>query len=349
MQIAQNINSPPKGLEGLLNEAEFPLVYHTREFASFLMDALTATVKWFSAYDDDKLVGILPWMEMRDDKFGVVINSLPWFGSHGGCLVSATAPDQTKSVLIHAFKKTLGGLKDDLFSATVSLSPFEEEWAPLYESILQPDAISKRIGQVTKLPAIETLADQQWMNIFVPNTRKQIRKAARQGFVLKDGDNDEGWDFLYTTHFDNMTAIEGKPKLNAHLDAFRRNIPTEQRFLTVAFYEDNPCAALLGIAYPPCIEYIMPVIQHEYRSMQPLTHIIAHEMEKAIEHGFLYWNFGGTWKTQETLHRFKAGWGAVDMPYTYLTICPAAGTADISMYQSDFVQAFPFFYIYPFA
>ena len=39
-------------------------------------------------------------------------------------------------------------------------------------------------------------------------------------------------------------------------------------------------------------------------------------MQDAINSGFR-WNWGGTWKSQKSLHHFS-GWGAEDKPHTYL-------------------------------
>ena len=72
-------------------------------------------------------------------------------------------------------------------------------------------------------------------------------------------------------------------------------------------------------------------------------------MLDAIQKGYVWWNWGGTWTSQESLHHFKAGWGAVDMPYTYLVRSSSEGRAKLASHRAELDQLFPYFYTYPYA
>ena len=55
-----------------------------------------------------------------------------------------------------------------------------------------------------------------------------------------------------------------------------------------------------------------------YRSEQPLSVLIFRAMQDAIkEKGSKHWNWGGTWKSQHGVYRFKSRWGAHDNKYRY--------------------------------
>lgn len=43
-------------------------------------------------------------------------------------------------------------------------------------------------------------------------------------------------------------------------------------------------------------------------------------MKDAIKQEYKYWNWGGTWLTQNGVYQFKKKWGAVERIYNYSTI-----------------------------
>ena len=58
--------------------------------------------------------------------------------------------------------------------------------------------------------------------------------------------------------------------------------------------------------------------------------------------GFKLWNWGGTWRSQEGVYRFKNRWGAEDMVYRYFN----KKKEDISEKSlEEFKEKFPFFYL----
>jgi lipid II:glycine glycyltransferase (peptidoglycan interpeptide bridge formation enzyme) len=64
-------------------------------------------------------------------------------------------------------------------------------------------------------------------------------------------------------------------------------------------------------------EYFIPVSDEEFRSDQVLSAIILRAMTDAAVAGVRYWNWGGTWSSQEGVYRFKSRWGARDYSYQY--------------------------------
>ena len=97
------------------------------------------------------------------------------------------------------------------------------------------------------------------------------------------------------------------------------------------------------------IEYITPVVCKEYRASQPLSFLIFHAMQDAVGRGFRQWNWGGTWRTQHTLYRFKAGFGAIDRPYSYLVVASEESHRRLRAVRRQIGDAFPYYYVYPFA
>ena len=71
-----------------------------------------------------------------------------------------------------------------------------------------------------------------------------------------------------------------------------------------------------------------------------------HGMIDAMENGFDFWNWGGTWISQEGVYRFKKRWGTVDKEYYYFT-----DIHDKNILRWDkekILKEFPNFYTVPF-
>jgi hypothetical protein len=322
------------------------MIYATVEYRNFLRDAVGGTPRYLVARAGSRIVGVLPSFVARNERFGTVVNSLPWYGSHGGCQVAADMPEARRELLL-AFSRTLAGAAS---FTTIVLTPAETGRVHDYAAAL-PDAIlDERIGQVTVLPAASADdVERQLEAVCLQKTRNLVRKSRQQGFTLDSADSDAAWTFLHETHDENMRAIGGKAKPWSHFAAMRSNIPPAWRQLLLVTLANQPIAGVLLFRYNRTVEYITPVIKHEFRSLQPLSFAIWHGMINAVRDGFRYWNWGGTWPSQQTLHHFKAGWGASDRPYRYVVQASAAGAEAWSHSREELVAAFPYYFLYPFS
>ena len=319
------------------------LIYASLEFRDFLTRAVGGAPTILLALDThDQIVGALGYFRLEAPDFGTVINSLPWYGSHGGCIVRGVYAREARCELLTRYREAASA--PDVLSATIVLTPDEERVKDDYLHMLQPDALDHRIGQLTQLPAAED--DLQWR--ILQKTRNLVRKALRQPFVHTIEDNEATWQFLYQTHAETMAGVGGKPKPWKHFEAMRNTIPASARRLYLAYLDGKPVAALLLFYFNRTVEYITPVIKHEHRSAQPLSFLIWHAMQDAISEGFQWWNWGGTWTSQKSLHHFKAGWGAENRPYTYLISSSQKGRSLLTANKHRLSELFPYYYTYPY-
>ena len=319
------------------------LIYASLEFRDFLAEAVGGEPTILLALDvDDLIVGALGYFRLEVPDVGTVINSLPWYGSHGGCVVWGRHAEHARQALLARYREAVEG--PDVLSATIVLMPDEERARNEYLSILQPDALDRRIGQVTELPMVGDDLERRIMQ----KTRNLVRKSLRQAFVQTIEDDEAAWQFLYQTHAENMAGVGGKPKLWKHFEAMRNTIPASARRLYLAYLDGKPVAALLLFYFNRTVEYITPVIKHEHRSAQPLSFLIWHAMQDAISEGFQWWNWGGTWTSQKSLHHFKAGWGAENRPYTYLISSSQRGRSLLTANKHRLSELFPYYYTYPY-
>lgn len=323
------------------------LVYHSLAFRDFLLMAVGGRSTILVARGaDDRICGVLPWFEREAAGLGKVLNSLPWYGSHGGCLIGEEEPESVREALLAEFKRCAGG--EGCLSATIILTHQEEYHRSQYEATLLPVALDHRLGQMTALLGKRDDLEVSLEAVLRQKTRNLVRKALKQGFVAVEADDDESWSFLYNTHVENMEGIGGKPKPWVHFEAMRACIPAARRKLLVAELDGVRVAAMLLLYFNRTVEYITPVIKHEHRSRQPLSFLIWQGMLDACVRGYERWNWGGTWVSQESLHHFKAGWGARDMPYSYLILATEEGRKSLMRVRGELAKLFPFYYTYPF-
>lgn len=332
----------------LLAQDSGNLIYGTPEFLSFLRRVTGAKVQILLAHKDESLVGALPFAIFTAPGIGLVINSLPWWGSHGSVLLNrrSASADDIRAVLARALANEADKL--NALSATLILLQAENNSRYVYEAAYCPDVTENRIGQMTTLPEDGQNLDERLLALFGQKTRNQVRKSMKQGFEERVSDEEWAWNFLAETHAQNIAALGGKVKPKHHFTAIREQIPAAMRRLAVALDRDLPVAAMLTLSFNGTVEYLTPAIQVEYRSRQPLSFLILNGMRAAVRQHERIWNWGGTGLTQASLHHFKAGFGAEDHPYTYLIRASTSSVDLFREHKEELAERFPFFYAYPY-
>lgn len=325
---------------------ERSMIYSSLEFRDFLQQILIGEPRYFLALDSSRVIGVLPTFAATNATYGTVINSLPWYGSHGGCVTRTDVAPGVRHALLSRYREMIDAA--DVAFSTLILAPHENPLTDSYLAMLGPSVTDRRIGQITDLPDDGADLEARLEHIFAQKTRNLVRKARKQGFILECADDDDAWRFLYETHQENMVGIGGKAKPESHFAALRAAIPEAWRQLMLAKLDGVPVAAMLLLRYNRTVEYVTPVIKHEFRPLQPLSFLIWHGMLAAVKGGFRWWNWGGTWASQKSLHHFKAGWGAKDHPYTYIVHAKPAALATLKAHPHAVADAFPYYFTYPF-
>ena len=324
--------------------------YASLEFQRFLARIVRGRARYLLATDaDEQIIGAMPVFSTHEPRLGTVFNSLPWYGSHGGCIV--LPGDPRAAAIRSAVLRKLCALfqAEEGISANLVL-PITEQ--PLLGDYLAASGASVgdyRICQMTALPAPGDELEQRLGCCIKQKTRNLVRKSLRQGFLEWTGDDEWAWRFLHEVHVENMRAVGGQPKPRTHFDALRESLPPDRVRLSVAMLEDNPVAAMLLVLWGDTVEYLTPVIRVEHRSKQPLSFLIWLAMLKLVDRGYRRWNWGGTWIGQKSLHHFKAGWGATDHPYNYVLLARNDSAERLRPHRGTLSAMFPYYYVYPFA
>lgn len=319
-------------------------LYSSLEYRSFLQAVVPGSPEYLVAVAGDRIVGALPLFVHDPRGAGVVMNSLPWYGSHGGCVLMSANDDFVRRALLAEYCRR--AVETDALSSTLILLPGEQPSLGTYREVVRPAVEDYRIGQVTELPAAGDGIEDRLQARFERKTRNLVRKALRQAFECAVRDDEESWQFLHRVHTENLQAIGGKAKPWPHFVALRERLPRDWRRLYVAADAGRPVAALLLARHRDTVEYLTPVVDAEYRSRQALSFVIYRAMLDAIHDGLRYWNWGGTWPSQQTLFHFKQGWGARESTYSYV-VTSRDGGLRLSALKPRLGELFPYYYVYP--
>lgn len=308
------------------------LVYHTLAYRDLLVDHLGCRHEYLVASDGGEVRGVLPLMWTGDED-ARVYNSLPFYGSHGSVLASEP---EAEAALIAAYDER--ATATGTLAATMVANPFAERQPPDPAHNLTDE----RISQVTDLPADE----EALLELIEASARRNVRKARRTGIVATT--DAARLPAVAEIHRANIEALGGRAKELSFFEAVPRHFEAGRDFdVHVALLGDEVVAGLLVFSFNGTVEYFTPAVDHDHRSEQPLALLLVEAMTAAAQRGYKRWNWGGTWTSQDGVHRFKAKWGAHDGHYRYYVQLNDESLLDAT--PDDLRARFGDFYVVPFS
>ena len=322
MKIAVKLLQPEmhEDYNRLLRSVDYSLVYSSLPFRRFLTSLLPGCKsRYLCAYQGESMVGALPAFLACHEELGNVLNSLPFFGSNGGVVVSPDADDplQVKRELMHAFDEL--AREQRVVSSTIISNPLHPD-PDFYERFSAATLHDDRIGQITQLPNLEpkeTLGERL-LGQFHRKTRNHIRKAEKSGLSIERTGSKTAFDVLEKLHRAGMEAIGGRAKSTQVFDSLHGELAFGDDYtLYLAERDGRVAAALLVLFFHRTADYFVPATDVEYRVFQPMSLLVFEAMQDAIRRGCRYWNWGGTWLSQKGVYDFKSRWGTTDYPYRY--------------------------------
>jgi hypothetical protein len=302
------------------------LLYHSLAYRDLLAEHLECRPEYLVARDGGEVRGVLPvmWLERHG---ATIANSLPYYGSHGSALA---AGDDARDALLAAWAERATDPRTA--AATLVSNPFSAAEIPAPPHYLTDE----RINQATALPAQEIDS----------SARRNLRKAQRLGTEVAV--EPDALDALYRIHRANMADIGGRAKREDFFTAVPRHFTPHEGFdVYTARFEGEIVAALLVFWFGETAEYFTPAVEHDHRSDQPLAAILDRALADAAARGMRWFNWGGTWQSQDGVYRFKRKWGARDVRYRYFVKVNDRSLLDSS--PDELRDRFGDFYVVPFS
>lgn len=301
-----------------------------------------------------RIVGVLPSLMKRNVKYGNVLNSLPFFGTHGGPLVLPWLNEidrlEVKQSLLIAFKM-LAKENDCVFSTLIT-TPFEVD-VDVVHDVLQPSFVDARITQMTLLPQhnMANIENEILYNVVEKRCRNAIRKAQKSGMEVELARDMSNFDALVRMHTEGMTRKKGVPKPRTFFDSLLSEYAGCQNKdfkLFFAWKDGKIIAGLLVFYFNRIAEYFTPAFDVDYSSLQPNSLLIFEAMKDALRNGFNVWNFGGGTRLSG-VYMFKRAWGPKDFPYCYYVNVYGDSDRIRCLQQEEILSEYEWFYVLPFS
>lgn len=309
------------------------LIYHSTRYRDLLVEHLGIEPEYLVAVSGGEIRGVLPMM-WRTDGVERVLNSLPFYGSHGG---PVAVDSEAEGSLVDAWNER--ATDPSTSAATLVGNPFLPHDPPAFEHNLTDE----RISQVTPLPDEPT--EEAVMGLIRSEARRNVRKAKRLGITAELDDG--ALDALYRIHVENMRAIGGRAKSKEFFEAIPRHMRAGEDYDTwVARLDGQVVAALLVLRFNGVVEYFTSGTVHEYREQNPHSVLLLAAFVDSIRRGCRRWNWGGTWLQQTGVYRFKRKWGADERRYRYFIQLNDEGLRELT--AERLLDRFPHFYVMPF-
>lgn len=318
-------------------------VFASIHYRNLLRKSIQGKDNYLIALKKNIIVGVMPTFIYQSSRLGAVINALPFFGSHGQAMTKDHDPNIEKA-LIEAFNKLAEQHK--CVSSTIVTSPFALN-TNSYEENSRYRYKRSPASQIALLPDNSEENASNLMRQFHKKTRNMVRKAIKEGVTFELTNDSNSMQFLYKIHRENMLQIGAPPKPQEFFEALLSKQENGIDFnVLIGKIGQKRVAALLLLYFNRTVEYFTPAVINEYRNLQPLSLLIFEGMKNAIKRGYKYWNFGGTWPSQESIYRFKHRWGTEDYVYHYFTRILDERILKYSI--EEIKSEFKYYYVLPF-
>ncbi len=318
-------------------------LYHTATWRKIIeRDTESSAI---SVVTRDTVGDIVGWMPifLKQGPVGIIANSSPYFGSHGGIL--AKSPEAFDGTLKAAVEYLRG---EKVVSLNV-IHPLKDAYRSRYADRVTVAAESARVAHVKSLDGMND--KESLYESLAGLTRSNLRrKCWKSGITVERDGSEDAVSLLLMWHEAQMQAMGVQPKSRAFFDGLlsgQAEDSVEGR-LYIGRRNGEAIAALFVCGWREWIEYLTPAFDLEHRKVQPLTAVIFESMLDCAADGFKSWNFGGSGTNLTGVRAFKESWNGHNIDYTYYVI-DTGGLKDVRHYaQENGTRGYDGYFLYPF-
>ncbi len=262
-------------------------IYHLSAWMGIIQDIFGHQQHALYATVDNKMLGILPSIQLKSYLFGDYMVSMPYF-NYGGAI---GATKEIKSALI----QSAGEISHKLGVSHVEF----RDIAP------HPDLPTK-LDKITMELTLPETEDELWKG-FSKKLRAQIKRPERENILIQTGSLDQ-LNAFYAIFSRNMrdlgTPVYPKSFFAAILDTF----PENTSIITVS-HQNRPVAAGFLIGYKSRLEIPWASSLRKYNRISVNMALYWAALKFAIKSNYKVFDFGRCGKNSGT-YKFKKQWGA---------------------------------------
>ncbi|MGL4727202.1 MAG: GNAT family N-acetyltransferase, partial [Bosea sp. (in: a-proteobacteria)] len=292
-------------------------------------------IRFLVARDGGGPASVLPFA-ILEGPHGAVINSLPYYGTCAG-VIGRNNPAMASAMCAHLLAHAR--------AQNVAAVTLVDDWrAQTFSRLSGADFVTNRTNQFIDLASFR---GKDPLDFYHQKTRNLVRKADKIGISIRRASGEAEIAGLAAAHRENMAGVNGIAKPQRFFDMLADPArPLGEHRLHVASIDGRDCGFLLNFHCGDTVEYYMPAVHVADRALQPLSLLIHHAIREAVADGLAFWNFGGTWPTQDSLRHFKIRWGSSEASYSYFTYVLDQRILENS--APALLAAYPYFFVAPF-
>ena len=336
-----------KAYKDFIERSEEAMFYHKLEYLNLIssLDCSRTIENHLVVLKNGDIIAFMPVFIFKGE-FGNVINSSPFFGSHGGIIKLPNLSSSIDKMLLDEFER-LYQKYNCISSTIIEFSPFHSEPTQVNYKY---NYLDERISLFNILPneiSKEKISKKLFSSCHSHHKRilkKYVKINNQFNFVRNETSLEEIW----TIHKNNMERIGGNFKSLSFFKSIEKFFKLGEDFEIYTLKKDKKIAAtLLLFIFKDTVEYFTPAINYEFRNYQPLNFLIFESMiDLVYRRKMKLWNWGGTWEEQKGLYTYKKRWGALETKYRYFINCKI----DILKGQNkdELLKNYPNYYLIPF-
>lgn len=295
------------------------LIYHSLTYKKFLYNSILNTIhKYIVAVNGKRILAVVPCIIKLSEK-GNILNSLPFFGSHGSIL----GAENLKELEIKKIFLKLNELIDTYNIKSVTIvDNYKKNNLKIINKYFKYQFIEKRFSQVTNLANIKNFITETGNNNFVAyfkgNRRTDIRKGQNNKYVFAIDNSVNSLKALYNFHKKNIKNLGGvKKNWKIFKNLNELYIKTNKGNIFTVKDKNKIVCSILLLYYKETVYYFIPGMLDSYKSKSVMSNIIFIAMNDSIKKGYSYWDWGGSWLSQKNLIKYKNSWQAENVEYSY--------------------------------
>ncbi|WP_404422094.1 lipid II:glycine glycyltransferase FemX [Nibricoccus sp. IMCC34717] len=294
-------------------------VFHGQGWARVLQGTYGFTPFYVSAQENDRLVGVLPLMEVRSPLTGTRGVSLPFTDD---CDPLADTPEIRNALVAQAH--TLAKTRHWKYLELRTRPPSSTS-QPLNLSTSQPLNPSTFLSHRTALSASDADFPTLLKRIH-DSTRRAVKKAQREGVLAEVRTDAAAIDTYYDLHCLARKGHGLPPQTRGFFRRIHRELISQnQGFVVLATHNGRPLAGAVYLLLGGLATYKFGASDTRFLHLRPNHLVMATAMAHAASLGYTSFDFGRTSLWNEGLRFYKTRWASTESQLAYTRFSPSSG------------------------